>query len=170
MSEEGSSLSEEIHVGVLTVSDTRAELMEEEGRDEDVSGKLIQKKLKEVGISSVRTIIPDDEERIRGELERMISDDRLDSIITTGGTGLSSRDRTVVVAREFFDREFGGFGELLRRRGYEEVGLLGVFTHATAGLADQKPIFCLPGVPNSVEIGMDVLAEDLPEVIEHARS
>ncbi len=169
MTENESALPEEIHVGVLTVSDTRAALIEE-GRDEDVSGKTIQRKLKDAGFSSVRTIVPDEEDMIREELERFISDSKIDAIVTTGGTGLSSRDRTVVVAREFFDREYQGFGELLRRRGYEEAGLLGVFTHATAGLVNQKPVFCLPGVPNSVEIGMDILVEDLREILEHARS
>lgn len=160
---------EDLHVEVITASDSRAEAMREEGIDKDESGKIVQEKLKEADISSNRTIIPDEEEEIREKMKEFISDSNVDAIITTGGTGVTSRDITVDIAQDFFEEEFSGFGELLRRRGYEEAGLLGVFTRTTAGMANQKPIFCLPGAPSSVEIAMDFIVPDIERVIEHAK-
>ncbi len=168
MSEKENLDPKNIHIGIITVSDTRAELMKE-GRDEDVSGKIIQEKLQEEDITSDRVIIPDDSEKVKKNLEKYLNYSKIDAVITTGGTGLSSRDRTVKVAKNFFDKEFQGFGEILRRKGYEEVGIMGIFTNTTAGLADQKPIFCLPGPPRSVEIGMDLILEGLFEILKHSK-
>lgn len=159
---------ESLHAGVLTVSDSRAELMKR-GRDEDQSGKIIQRKLREVGITSTRTILPDEKAEIREGLRELLDDPEVDLVITTGGTGITSRDITVDVAREFFDREIPGFGELLRRRGYEEVGFAGILTRTTLGLAEQKPVFCLPGSPNSVSIAMDIIIPQLSSLVLHDR-
>lgn len=159
---------ENLHVGVITVSDTRSAAMKE-GRDEDKSGKIIQNKLEEYGFSSDRDVLPDEKEEIEEKVEELLSNSKIDLIITTGGTGITMRDRTVEAIRPFFDRELPGFGESLRRLGYEEVGGPGILTRATAGLADQKPIFCLPGAPNAVEIGMDLILPDLAHIVKHAR-
>lgn len=159
---------EDLNVGVITVSDSRAAAMEE-GRDEDESGKIIQRKLEEAGFSSDRSVLPDEWDVLEGKLGELISDPGVDAVITTGGTGITSRDKTVDVARTFFDKELPGFGESLRRLGYEKVGGPGILTRATAGLAAQKPIFCLPGAPNAVEVGMDLILPDLAHVVKHAR-
>lgn len=158
----------DLHVGVITVSDTRAAAWEE-GRDEDESGRIIQRKLEEAGHSSNRTILPDEDDKLERKLDDLINDSEVDAIITTGGTGITTRDRTVDVARAFFDREFPGFGETLRRMGYEMVGEAGLLTRTTVGLADQKLIFCLPGAPNSVRVGMNLILPDLSHMVEHAR-
>ncbi|KXB07821.1 hypothetical protein AKJ55_01865 [candidate division MSBL1 archaeon SCGC-AAA382M17] len=158
----------DLHVGVITVSDTRAAAWEEE-RDEDESGKIIQRELEKAGYSSNRTIIPDEEDQIEEKLEELISDSEIDAIITTGGTGIASRDKTVEVVRTFLDKELPGVGEALRRLGYERVGGPALLTRATAGVANQKPLFCFPGAPNSVEVGMDLILPDLAHVVKHAR-
>lgn len=159
---------ESVHVGVLTVSDSRAEAAEE-GKDEDLSGPIAQEKLEEEGHSSDRTVIPDDEDEIKEEIKDFIQNPEVDAILAIGGTGITSRDNTVEVARAFFDKELPGFGETLRRIGYEKVGGPGILTRATAGIIDQKPVFCLPGAPNAVEIAMDLILPDLPHIVKHAR-
>lgn len=159
---------EDLHVGVVTVSDTRAAAMEE-GRDEDKSGKIIQDRLEEAGFTSDRTIIPDEKEDIERKLEYLISDPEVDAIITTGGTGIAARDITVDVAREYFDKELPGFGETMRRKGYEMVGGPGFMSRTTLGVSNKKPIFCLPGTPNAVEVGMDLIVPDLAHIVKHAR-
>lgn len=159
---------EDVYVGVLTISDSRSAAMEE-GKDEDESGKIIQRRLEEEGYTSDRSILPDEDEEIEEKLESLVSDPEYDAVITTGGTGITSRDRTVEVARGFFDKELPGFGESLRRLGYEKVGVAGIITRATAGISNQKPIFCLPGAPNAVEVGMDLILPDLAHLVKHAR-
>ena len=159
---------EDLMVGVLTVSDTRSEAMKED-RDIDESGKMIQRKLSEEGFNSNRTILPDEWEEIEERLDDLISDPQVDAIITTGGTGVAERDRTVDVAKTFFDKELPGFGESLRRLGYEQVGGPAILTRATAGISKKKPIFCLPGPPNAVEVGMDLILPYLAHIVKHAR-
>lgn len=157
--------SKYLHVEVITISDSKKAAMEE-GRDEDKSGKIIQKKLEDAEISSNRVIISDDKAEISKELDKKIYNSEANAVITTGGTGIASRDKTVDVVSEFLDKRISGFGELLRWKSSEEVGGAAVLTRATAGIASQKLVFCLPGSPNSVKTGMDLIAYDLPEILK----
>ncbi len=159
---------ESLHVGVITVSDTRAAAMKE-GRDEDKSGKIIQSKLEEVGFTSDRAIVPDEMDEIEERVKGFIENPKVDAVITTGGTGITSRDITVDVIRPLLEIELPGFGESLRRLGYEKVGGPGIITRATAGLIERKPVFCLPGAPNAVDVGMDLILPDLAHIVKHAR-
>ena len=52
---------------------------------------------------------------------------------------------TVDVARSLFEKELPGFGEHFRRLSYDEVGVAGLMSRATAGVTCKKLIFCLPG-------------------------
>jgi len=79
-----------VHIAVLTVSDTRT-------KDDDVSGDTLVKRIEEAGhILCARTILPDDEMRIRAQLKTWIADPRCDVVISTGGTGLTGRGRLQV--------------------------------------------------------------------------
>ncbi len=158
----------DLHVKTITVSDSLAE-KGEAGYREDKSGKIIQKKIEEGGYSSERVIVPDEGEKIEEEISEAVADDGVDAVITTGGTGITSRDKTADIAKKLFDKEFPGFGELFRRKSFDEIGTAVILSRATAGLVKQKPIFCLPGSPNSVETGMDLIISDLAHIIKHAR-
>lgn len=158
----------QVRVAVLTVSDSRARAMQE-GRDEDVSGKLIERRLKEAGHSSKRKIVPDDPGQIKAAIEEFLSNPEVDVIITTGGTGISSRDVTVETIRPLFEKELPGFGEMLRYLGYQKVGGPALLTQATAGLARRKPVFCLPGAPSAVEVAMELIVPELGHLVKHAR-
>jgi len=168
MEEHREKAPSDLHVGVITLSDTRAASIEE-GDDKDESGKIIENRLKDEGFSSERLIIPDDEEDLRNILEKWLEDSNFDAIITTGGTGIAERDITIEVANDYFDKELPGFGETLRRKGYESVGVPGIITRSTLGIANKKPVFCLPGAPNSVKAGMDLILSDLAHIVKHAR-
>ncbi len=158
----------DLHIGVITISDTRSAAWEE-GRDEDESGNIIMRRLEEAGFSSERIIIPDEGDELAEILEKWLEDPEIDAIITTGGTGIAERDITVDVASNFFEKELPGFGEFLRKEGYEMVGFAGILTRATLGIAEQKPIFCLPGAPNSVKVGMNMITSELAHLVKHAR-
>ncbi|KXA94245.1 hypothetical protein AKJ65_04970 [candidate division MSBL1 archaeon SCGC-AAA259E19] len=157
-----------LHVEVVTVSDTRAKALKE-GQDIDESGKIIQRRLEESGFSSDRTVLPDEEGEITEKIEELIDNSDVDALITTGGTGLASRDKTVDAIRPLFEREILGFGEILRRKGYEQVGAPALTSRTTAGIAGKKPIFCLPGPPNAVKVGMDLILQDLPDIVRRAK-
>jgi molybdenum cofactor biosynthesis protein B len=98
-----------------------------------------------------------------------VADDRIDAIIITGGTGIARRDVTIETVAPLYEKELPGFGEVLRRVGYDMVGTPALLTRASAGIIKRKPVFCLPGAPNAVEIGMDLILPELGHVVKHAR-
>ncbi|MFB0500707.1 MAG: molybdenum cofactor biosynthesis protein B [Candidatus Hadarchaeaceae archaeon] len=155
-------------IAVLVVSDTRAAAMRE-GRDEDVSGKLIEQSAREVGHETTRLIVPDDAHEIKKAIQKFTTDKKIDAVITTGGTGIARRDVTIETLSPLFEKELPGFGEILRRVGYEKVGTAALLTLATAGLIERKPVFCLPGTPNAAEVAMKLILPELGHIIKHAR-
>lgn len=90
-------------------------------------------------------IVPNDSEKIKKELEQTLQNPDIQVIITSGGTGISPRDKTVDTVTKLFDKTIPGFGEHFRRLSYEEIGVSSVMSRATAGIAKKKIIFCLPG-------------------------
>ncbi len=157
-----------LSVAVLVISDARAKAMRE-GRDEDVSGKLIEQKLKAAGHTTTRLIVPDEAEQIKAAVKKFIANPNVDAVIAAGGTGITARDVTIETLGQMFEKELPGFGEILRRIGYEKVGGAALLTRATAGLVKRKPIFCLPGAPNAVEAAMELILPELGHVVKHSR-
>ena len=157
-----------MRVAVLVVSDSKAAAMRE-GRDEDITGKLIEQKAREAGHETTRLIVPDEALEIKKAVQGFIADRKIDVVITTGGTGIARRDVTIETLSPLLEKELPGFGEILRRKGYEMVGTAALLTLATAGLIERKPIFCLPGAPNAAEVAMGLILPELGHVIKHAR-
>lgn len=157
-----------LRIAVLVVSDTRSAAMAK-GLDEDVSGKIIVQKARESGHEALRTIVPDEKAKIRRAVKEFLEDDRIDAIIITGGTGIARRDVTIETITPLYDKELPGFGEILRRVGYDMVGTPALLTRASAGIIKGKPVFCLPGAPNAVETGMGLILPELGHIIKHAR-
>ena len=140
-----------------------------EGRDEDVTGKIIEQRAHEAGHETTRLIVPDEAGKIKKAVQRFIADKKIDVVITTGGTGIARRDVTIETLSPLFEKELPGFGEILRRIGYEKVGTAALLTLATAGIIERKPVFCLPGAPNAAEVAMELILPELGHIIKHAR-
>ena len=65
-----------------------------------------------------RTIVKDDADLVRGTIERQLADADVQAIITTGGTGITSRDSTYEGSSALLDKRLDGFGELFRMLSY----------------------------------------------------
>jgi len=115
-----------------------------------------------------RDLVSDDATMLRREVKRFLTG-KDDVLLFTGGTGLSHRDITVETVRPFFDKELEGFGELVRRLGYEEIGSSAILTRATAGVAGGKLIVCMPGSPGGVRTAMRALVIEFPHMVFIAR-
>ncbi|QLC32971.1 MogA/MoaB family molybdenum cofactor biosynthesis protein [Halarchaeum sp. CBA1220] len=147
---------ETVGFGVVTVSSSRSE-------DDDPSGDAIVSLLDEGGHEVVsRDVVPDDYDRVQGVVDRIVRQDEVDAIVTTGGTGVTPDDVTVEAVRPLCDKRLPGFGELFRRLSYEEIGTRVVGTRAEAGVASGVPVFCLPGSESAVRLGVSEVI--LPEV------
>ena len=83
-----------LNIAVLTVSDSRT-------LDDDRSGNLLVERLTGAGHRLAgRAIVPDDAERIAGQLRTWVNDPGVDVVISTGSTGVTGRD----VTPEAFER------------------------------------------------------------------
>ena len=82
--------------------------------------------------------------------------------MTTGGTGLSSRDGTFEIASALIDKPLPGFGELFRVLSFNEIGAAAMMSRACAGRAHGRVLICLPGSEHAVRLAMTKLV--LPEL------
>jgi molybdenum cofactor biosynthesis protein B len=83
-------------------------------------------------------------------------------IISTGGTGITSRDTTFEVVDALLEKKLDGFGELFRMLSYQQIGTAAMLSRATAGLAAGRIIVALPGSEAAVRLAMEKLL--LPEL------
>lgn len=106
---------------------------------------------------TTRALVPDDADRIEDVLRSLLAREDVDTIVTTGGTGVTSDDMTPDAVLATIDRRLRGFGELFRALSYEAVGTRAMASRALGGLADGVPIFCLPGSESAVELATETL-------------
>jgi len=154
---------ETLSVGILTLSDTREE-------EDDKSGETLKEIISKAGhIIGKYEIIKEDPQLIENTLRRWLQEP-LDAIICNGGTGLTSRDGTVEVARKLMNKELEGFGELFRLLSYQQIGPAAILSRATAGLSAGKIIICLPGSTKAVKLAASrIIVPQLPHMIREAR-
>src|SRR6478609_5863492 len=143
-------------IAVLTVSDTRT-------LDDDKSGTTLVERLTAAGHQlAARAIVPDDIEAIRDEVEAWITDETVDVVITTGGTGFTGRDVTPEAIEPLFEKRMEGFSVLFHMLSHAKIGTSTIQSRVTAGLAGATFIFCLPGSPGACRDGWDgILAAQL---------
>ncbi len=152
---------------VITVSDSVSE-----GSRRDESGGIIEERLKSLGNTCVhRAIVPDNKLSLLKALVEAF-EAGAEIVVTTGGTGITSRDVTVEAIRPLFDKELAGFGDVFRTMSYDEVGTAAILTGATAGVIRSGDralvVFCLPGSPNAVRTGLRIIEREASHVLKHA--
>jgi molybdopterin adenylyltransferase len=141
---------------VLTVSDTRTEAT-------DASGRAIAELLTAAGHALAgRAIVRDDPDLVRSTIERHLADPGVQVIISTGGTGISSRDSTFEVVNALMQKRLDGFGELFRMLSYEQIGAAAMMSRACAGLSAGRILVCMPGSEAAVRLAMEKLV--IPEL------
>ncbi|MEP7310790.1 MAG: molybdenum cofactor biosynthesis protein B, partial [Acidobacteriota bacterium] len=145
-----------VRCAVITISDTRT-------LDTDTAGAAITDMLRAAGHEVVgRTIVRDDADMVRGAIGRQLADPGVQAIITTGGTGITSRDNTYEAVAAMLDKRLDGFGELFRMLSYEQVGAAAMLSRACAGLISGRFVAALPGSEAAVRLAMDRLL--IPEL------
>jgi molybdopterin adenylyltransferase len=141
-----------MRIGILTISDLGAA-----GRRADTSGDAILAWAGGRGYDvAVRSVVPDEPDRIAGKLARWADSGEVDVILTTGGTGLTQRDVTPEATLAVLERPAPGIAEALR------VVAAPAFPRAwlsrgVAGTRGRTLIVNLPGSTGGVEDGLAVL-------------
>ncbi|ADP76940.1 molybdenum cofactor synthesis domain protein [Methanothermus fervidus DSM 2088] len=146
---------------VITLSDSI------KNKKQDKSGKILINALNEKHIVKEYHIIPDDSKMLKSLIKKLAND--VDVIFTTGGTGISNRDITIETLREIFEKELEGFGEIFRYESYKRLGSGVILTRSTAGIYNKTLIFALPGSPNAVKLGVNLIIDELGHFVKHVR-
>ena len=149
---------------VLTVSDTRTEA-------NDTGGQTIRDLLETSGHTIAgHAIVRDDPDAVTRTVSGWLADASTQVIITTGGTGITSRDGTYEAIDRLLEKRLTGFGELFRMLSYHQIGPAAMMSRATAGRALGKAIFVLPGSPDAVRLAMTkLILPELGHVVQQLR-
>ena len=138
-----------VNIALLTVTDSRT-------FDNDKSGAILVNKIKEANHNLLdRKICKDNKDEIVLILKEWLKNEKIDVIITTGGTGLTGRDITPEAIEEIADKHIPGFGEIFRTLSLKTVGTSSIQSRACAVLAKGKYIFALPGSSGGVTDAWD---------------
>ncbi|MEH6343534.1 MAG: molybdenum cofactor biosynthesis protein B [Bermanella sp.] len=145
-----------LNLAVLTVSDTRNE-------ETDTSGQMLVERLQSAGHTlSDKKIVIDDIYKIRAITSQWISDEDIQGVLITGGTGFTARDSTPEAIIPLLDKTVEGFGELFRQISYQQIGTSTIQSRAIAGMANKVIIFCMPGSTNACRTAWDdIISEQL---------
>lgn len=147
--------------GIITVSDKGAQ-----GLREDLSGPAIAKLLAGAAISVQKTIIiPDEVDQIAAALIQLADIEKLDLILTTGGTGVSPRDLTPDATRKVLDKEIPGMAEAMRLASMK-ITPHAMISRAVAGIRGRTLIINLPGSPKGASENLATVLPALSHAIE----
>ena len=151
--------TEIVTYAVLTSSDTGSA-----GKRVDTSGDAIVEIMGGAGHKVVnRVMLPDDIDQLSNQIKAWCDSGKVDVILTTGGTGLSSRDVMPEVTRGLIDLEIPGMAEAMRAESLK-VTKMAMISRAVTGARGSTLIINLPGSTGGVRDNLSVV---LP-VIEHA--
>lgn len=109
-------------------------------------------------------ILPDDAAALQAELIELADSASADLILTSGGTGLSGRDRTPQATAAVLDYEVPGIAEAIRSASLQIVKTA-MLSRAVAGVRQRTLIVNLPGSPKAAGEALDVVLPVLPHAL-----
>ncbi|MGH7673870.1 MAG: MogA/MoaB family molybdenum cofactor biosynthesis protein [Gemmatimonadales bacterium] len=150
-----------MRIAILTVSDLGAA-----GQRADTSGDAILEWAAGRGYEVVvRSVVPDQTDRIAGKLARWADSGEVDVVLTTGGTGLAPRDVTPEATLAVLERAAPGIAEALRAGGAPGFPRAWL-SRGVAGTRARTLIVNLPGSTGGVRDGLQVLNDMLDHAVD----
>jgi molybdenum cofactor biosynthesis protein B len=148
---------------VVTISDTKTP-------ETDTSGAAIRELLAAAGHRVAgSTLVRDEPADVQRVVREACGDARVQAVITTGGTGITSRDSTFEAVEALLDKRLPGFGELFRMLSYQEVGAAAMLSRAQLGIHAGRIVVSLPGSPTACRLALEkLLIPELPHLVREA--
>lgn len=145
---------------VLTISDSVSR-----GLNADTSGERIGEKLLEAGFPiAERLSVPDERLDISEQLQRLVRDEGIVGVITTGGTGIAARDVTPEATMDVVEQTLPGMAEAMRHESLKKTPFA-MLSRQVVGVANKTLIVNLPGSPKAVDECLDVVLPMFPHVL-----
>lgn len=147
-------------VAVIVLSDRAAS-----GERPDACIPVMKERLGSVYTIVRESVLPDDPAALQAELIELADSHEADLILTSGGTGLSPRDRTPQATAAILDYEVPGIPEAIRMVSFAGVKTA-MLSRALAGVRHRTLIVNLPGSPRAVGEALDIVLPVLPHALE----
>ena len=145
---------------VITISTKGAK-----GERVDTSGPRLVDMLEKEGYDVKYTnIVTDDLEIIKNELLK-ISDENINLILTTGGTGFSKSDVTPEATKMVIEKETPGIPEMMRVLNYKNTDR-SCLSRSVAGIRKNSLIINLPGSEKAAKENIEVVMEPIKHGLE----
>ncbi|XP_022891833.1 molybdopterin biosynthesis protein CNX1 [Olea europaea var. sylvestris] len=163
------SQGSEFRVAILTVSDTVAL-----GSGPDRSGpravSVVNSSSQKLGGASVvaTAVVPDEALKIKEYLKRWSDVDKMDLILTVGGTGFTPRDVTPEATKELIHKETPGLLHVMMQESLK-VTQFAMLSRSAAGIRGSTLIINMPGNPNAVAECMEALLPALKHALKQIR-
>lgn len=153
-----------IRVGILTCSDRGSK-----GEREDRSGAMLKELVREIGAEVLSyVVVPDEKEVIIEKLIDMVDYQRLDLVLTTGGTGFSPRDITPEATMNVIQKSVPGIAEFMRMESMK-ITPRAMLSRGVAGIRRRSLIINLPGSPKAARECFEAVMPALPHGLEILR-
>ncbi len=148
---------------IITISDKGSK-----GEREDKSGPAIEKMLKDFYDVKKILIVPDEVNVISDKLKTLVDREKIDLIVTTGGTGVGKRDVTPEATRMIIEKDLPGFAEVMRMESYK-ITPHGIISRGICGIRGESMIINLPGSPKAATECLSFIINALPHAISKVK-
>ena len=150
-----------VRTAVLTISDRSSR-----GERADLSGPALAEEIHRLGWDLVKTgLVPDEMDAIQALLVDWCAGQQIDLILTTGGTGFSTRDITPEATLKIIERMAPGLAEAMRAASLK-ITPHAMLSRAVAGIRGRTLIVNFPGSPKAAVENLQVIAPILPHAVE----